>query len=86
MYADYETQSGQPLYRRFCSTCGSPISAQTPTSDVIISIPAGMLPQAGKEWKPHKEQFVADKADWVPIFEGVDQQMHGPSAKTVKGL
>lgn len=37
----------------------------TPLNHDIISIPAGILSCAGKEWKPHKEQFKKDKAIWL---------------------
>ncbi|KAK5061040.1 hypothetical protein LTR84_007581 [Exophiala bonariae] len=67
-YTDRATQSGQPLYRAFCKICGSKISATTPLNEDIISVPAGILDEAGLEWVPQKEQFCTSKAAWVPEF------------------
>ena len=86
MYADYETQSGKPLYRRFCTVCGAKLSALTPLNDQIISVPAGILSDAGKEWAPEKEQFVQDKVDWVPDLGDLVQFMQGPSGEAVKNV
>ena len=86
VYPDYATQSGKPLYRRFCSICGAKLSALTPLNNDIISIPAGILPQAGKEWKPHKEQFVQDKVGWVPELGDLVQHLQGPTGEVVGGL
>ena len=78
--------SGKPLYRRFCSVCGSKLSALTPLSDEIISVPAGILPMAGKEWKPAREQFTKDRADWLPHLGDLVQSVHGPGSKDVEKL
>ena len=85
-YQDFETQSGKPLYRRFCGVCGSKISAITPLNEEIISVPAGVMPQAGKEWKPDKEQFVVDKCDWVPELGDLAKMQRGPGSETVDAL
>lgn len=86
VYPDYATQSGKPLYRRFCSICGAKISAMTPLNNDIISIPAGILPNAGQEWKPHREQFVQDKVGWVPNLGDLVQNLQGPGSETVGDL
>jgi len=86
VYADHATQSGLPLYRRFCAICGAKISALTPLNEAIISVPAGILPNAGKEWKPHKEQFVKDKVGWVPELGDLVKTVCGPGGEVVGGL
>jgi hypothetical protein len=58
----------------------------TPLNEDIISIPAGILPQAGKEWKPHKGQFMQDKVDWVPVLGDLMQTLPGPGSEPVGGL
>lgn len=65
IYTDHATQSGLPLYRRFCAICGAPVSVMTPLNHDIISIPGGIMSNAGKDWKPQKEQFMKDKAGWL---------------------
>jgi len=86
VYTDYATQSGKPLYRRFCNICGSKISALTPLSEEIISVPAGILPEAGKEWKPQKEQFLKDKVGWVPELGDLVGTVLGPGSESVKAV
>lgn len=83
VYLDHDTQSGNPLHRRFCSICGAKISAMTPLYEEIISVPAGILPNAGKEWKPHKEQFVKDKVEWVPQLGDLIQSHRGPGGEAI---
>jgi len=86
VYADHDTQSGKPLYRRFCTICGAKLSALTPLNEDIISVPAGILPHAGKEWKPQKEQFVKDKVGWVPELGDLAKSVKGPGSEAVNGL
>jgi hypothetical protein len=43
---DTTTVSTKPLYRGFCSICGSKIHAKTPLNENIISVPAGLLDSA----------------------------------------
>jgi hypothetical protein len=43
---DTTTVSTKPLYRGFCSRCGSKIHAKTPLNENIISVPAGLLDSA----------------------------------------
>lgn len=99
-YADTATESGKPLYRAFCSTCGSKIRATTPLSEAIVSIPAGILDDAVATWTPHKEQFCRDRCAWVPEDvarvgdqegmgwegKGVERFVLGPHGKGVRGL
>jgi hypothetical protein len=86
-YVDRETQSGQPLTRAFCRVCGSKISATTPLNDAIVSVPAGVLESAGKDWAPHKEQFCGDKVGWVPDFPGLaERYKRGPGGEVVGAL
>ena len=61
-YTDPATQSGKPLYRAFCSICGSKLWAKTPWNEEISSIPAGVLDCANHP-PPHDEaQSEAKKA------------------------
>jgi len=60
----------------------------TPLNDDIISIPAGILENAGKDWTPHKEQFCEDKVSWVPDFGDcvVTKFKRGPGGEEVGDL
>jgi hypothetical protein len=87
-YTDRDTQSGRPLYRAFCSVCGSKVSAKTPLNEHIISVPAGVLGRAGRDWAPSKEQFCADRCGWVPEFGAIvadrDRFAKGPIGDAVQ--
>ncbi|EXJ60137.1 hypothetical protein A1O7_04289 [Cladophialophora yegresii CBS 114405] len=88
-YTDGATQSGQPLYRAFCSVCGSKVFAKTPLNEQIISIPAGVLSgRAGRDWTPSKEQFCAERCGWVPelgtLVADKDRFAKGPTGDAVR--
>jgi hypothetical protein len=87
-YTDTETQSGKPLHRAFCKVCGSKVSAKTPLNDQIISVPAGVLQDAGGTWTPEKEQFCADRCTWVPEFGAAvgERYVRGPRGEQVAAL
>ncbi|KAK8155155.1 Mss4-like protein [Phyllosticta citrichinensis] len=54
IYRDGATDSGTPLYRHFCSDCGSGLFITTPLVDGIVSILSGTLDKAAVNWKPNK--------------------------------
>lgn len=58
----------------------------TPLNDEIISVPAGILNRAGKDWRPHKEQFMQDKVEWVPKLGDLVQTVQGPGSADVNAL
>lgn len=58
----------------------------TPLNNDIISVPAGILERAGKDWKPHKEQFMQDKVEWLPKLGDLAQTTLGPGSANVNSL
>jgi len=42
----------------------------------IISIPAGVLGDAGRDWAPQKEQFCEVRCGWVPEFGGMVKERY----------
>jgi len=64
------------------------VYAKTPLNNDIISIPAGILEHAGRDWTPSKEQFCDVRCEWVPEFGGrvKDRFPKGPMGASVKGL
>jgi hypothetical protein len=87
-YTDTSTQSCQPLYRSFCKTCGSKVFSKTPLNENIISVSAGVLQDAGRDWVPVKEQFCGSKCGWVPEFgDAIKERFsRGPTGGNVKDL
>ncbi len=75
-YTDHATQSTKPLYRAFCSLCGSKVWARTPWNEDIISVPAGVLdsanqppPDTNKEVNGRKGGNVGRREAWRPHKE-----------------
>ncbi|KAK8155897.1 hypothetical protein IWX90DRAFT_418326 [Phyllosticta citrichinensis] len=90
IYRDGATDSGTPLYRHFCSDCGSGLFITTPLVDGIVSILSGTLDKAAVNWKPNKEQYIEAKSHWLPDFELIEKEgVHlrhakGPSLDILK--
>lgn len=54
-------------------------------------MPAGVLPRAGKEWTPQREQFLDDKVEWVrELLGGGGEELvkmrRGPGGVDVDGV
>ncbi len=65
-------QSSPHLRRYFCSGCGSPIYSQGDKYKHIVSIRCGTL-DSELPLKPSVHAFVASKANWVEITDGLPQ-------------
>ncbi|QVM07772.1 hypothetical protein D8B26_002463 [Coccidioides posadasii str. Silveira] len=70
-YEDRDTESGSPLWRKFCSNCGSTLFAESPRTDDFIVVALGSLDKDQKPWNTTIEVYAKDDYGWVPQKEGV---------------
>ena len=86
-YEDTMTDSGQPLQRQFCKTCGSSMFNFTPLYD-IVSVSAGSLDDF-EDWKPTLEQYCIHRAEFLEKVKAVDKRyfesINGEFVKDVSG-
>ena len=68
-YTDGETDTGTPLERKFCGTCGSTVLVKTGLNDNIVAVAAGTMDNF-RDWIPQKEQYCGDRAGWLKEVEG----------------
>ncbi len=70
LYED-SSASGNPVYRKFCATCGSPVFTQTPGGDAqgMMFIKAGTLDEA-KDLVPTIHFWTGSAQDWVIYPDG----------------
>jgi hypothetical protein len=66
--------SGQPVYRRFCGKCGSPVITDTPAAEAegIIFIKAGTLDEAA-DLKPTLHYWSKRAQGWFTFPDGVER-------------
>jgi hypothetical protein len=60
-------ESGQPVHRRFCPECGSPIISEVDSMPGLALIKAGTLDDT-KWLKPTMELFCGSAQPWVPAL------------------
>ena len=77
VFEDADTTSGQPVYREFCSDCGSPIRSLLGASPGIVAVKVGTLDDPGPH-APGLHVFTRSKIDWVEIAPGVPQFAESP--------
>jgi len=78
-------ESSPQKFRYFCSGCGSPIYSQGEKTKQIVSVRGGTLKQdPGVRVAYHA--FVASKAPWVEIADGLPQFDELPDPATVRKL
>ena len=78
-------ESSPDKFRYFCSKCGSPIYSQGEKTKQIVSVRSGTLKQdPGVRVAYHA--FVASKASWVEIDDGLPQFAELPDPATIKKL
>jgi hypothetical protein len=71
-------ESGQPVLREFCASCGSPILSDVGVMPQLLFIKAGTLDDTS--WlKPSVHLFCDSKQAWVGIEPGVPQVPRNPS-------
>ena len=81
--ARHESSPGK--FRHFCSTCGSPIYSQGEKTKHYVSVRAGTLTQdPGLPVAYHA--FVASKAPWVEIHDGLPQFAEWPDPELARKL
>ncbi|KAI0111252.1 Mss4-like protein [Nemania sp. FL0031] len=66
-YNDYDTLSGKPVARSFCSVDGNPIKSETPLSPGKVIVKMGIFPRIPE---PEMESFVMHRHPWEANLEG----------------
>ena len=68
---DDDSASGNPVYRKFCGTCGSPVFTETPGGDAqgMMFIKAGTLDES-KDLVPTVHFWTSSAQDWVILPDG----------------
>ncbi|KAI0522068.1 Mss4-like protein [Xylaria bambusicola] len=66
-YNDYDTLSGNPVYRSFCSVDGNPIKSESPLYQGKVILKMGIFPRIPE---PGAEGFALHRHAWEPEFEG----------------
>jgi len=78
-------ESSPAKFRYFCAGCGSPIYSHGEQTKQIVSVRCGTLEQdPGLRVAYHA--FVASKAPWVEIADGLPQFAGYPDADTIRKL
>lgn len=76
---DTDTESGKPVAREFCGTCGSPIRSVPASSPGIFSVKAGTLDAPGS-FAPMMHVWTESQLDWVVLPAELPSFRKGPSA------
>ncbi|KAI0451244.1 Mss4-like protein [Xylaria acuta] len=66
-YNDYDTLSGNPVFRSFCSIDGNPIRSVTPLLPGKLILKMGIFPRIPE---PEMENFVMHRHPWEAGVEG----------------
>jgi hypothetical protein len=78
-------ESSPKKFRYFCSDCGSPIYSHGEKTKQVVSVRCGTLKQDSGV-RPAYHAFVASKAPWVQIADGLPQFDELPDPATVRKL
>lgn len=82
-YTDTNTQSGKPLLRSFCGSCGSPVKIETAANPGKVFVPAGLIEEVEvRDGMPESENWVRSRVGW---FEGVQAATAGKGRKRRRG-
>ncbi len=76
-YEDHDTESGQPVLRQFCATCGSPIRSITAASPQMAIVKAGTTDDPGR-FVPAIHVWTATALPWVEIPANLPQFPRNP--------
>lgn len=69
-YVDMNTGSGKPVYRGFCSECGSPIKSDAVSAEGYAFIKAGTLDDLTWAWlKPTIQIYCDSRQPWVTLSD-----------------
>lgn len=66
--------SGQPVYRHFCGSCGSPLYAKIAAAPGKLILKAGSL-DSTDGLRPQNEIYTERAADWLPHVEGTTRYL-----------
>ena len=69
-YVDHDTASGNPVYRRFCGSCGSPIFSDPSDGNGMTIVKVGTLDEPGT-FAPIVSVWTSSALPWVAIVPGV---------------
>ncbi|WP_184720005.1 GFA family protein [Caulobacter sp.] len=78
-WLDPDTESGAPIQRQFCGTCGSPIRSTPTTAPKMIAVKAGTL-DAPEAFAPVMHIWTRSALPWASIPEGLPRFEKGPAA------
>lgn len=67
-YIDRDTASGNPVHRKFCATCGSPIFSDLAAGNGMIIVKAGTLDDPAP-FTPTVSVWTSTKLPWVELPE-----------------
>lgn len=76
-WEDRDTESGAPVLREFCATCGSPIRSLSLASPKVAIVKAGTADDPGK-FVPALHVWTASALPWVDIPAGLPQFPRNP--------
>lgn len=76
-YEDHDTESGQPVLRQFCATCGSPIRSITAASPQMAIVKAGTTDDPGR-FTPAIHVWTSTALPWVEIPANLPQFPRNP--------
>lgn len=71
-YEDRETESGNPVNRDFCGTCGSPIRSRPTSGPPVVAIKAGTLDDPSP-FPPDLHIWTCTKIAWITIPDDLPQ-------------
>jgi len=78
-WPDVDTESGSPLSRDHCGSCGAPIKSVPSLSPKLVALKAGSLDDPSP-FAPLMHIWVQSKLPWVNIPEGTPTFARGPQA------
>lgn len=77
-YADPDSESGLPVLREFCGTCGSPIRSVPQSAPGMVAIKAGTLDDPSP-FAPGMHLWTCTALDWVEIPADAVRFEKGPT-------
>ena len=76
-WEDHDTESGQPVLRQFCATCGSPIRSLSAASPKVAIVKAGTADDPGL-FPPAIHAWTSSALPWVEIPANLPQFARNP--------
>ena len=82
--ARFRPPGARHFVQAFCPACGSPMPTEDRALDLVL-VPAGALDQDPRV-RPQAHIFVANKAPWITVTDGLPQFAAGPEGAEVQRL